>query len=114
VKQFQDIYMNERNEGALPETGYGLPKFESIADGYSHSYHRIDDLNDLTREMLYADGAHIIDVTLHRDTPIEPKLEIGHLIHDQTPYLSDEEFKDANRFVDFDRKNLTVRTSISD
>jgi acetolactate synthase I/II/III large subunit len=114
VKQFQDIYMDERNEGALPESGYGLPKFESIADGYSHSYHRIDDLNDLTREMLYADGAHIIDVTLHRDTPIEPKLEIGHLIHDQTPYLSDEEFTDANRFVEFDRKNLTVRTSISD
>lgn len=114
VKQFQDIYMNERNEGALPESGYGLPKFESIAEGYSHSYHRIDDLNDLTREMLYADGAHIIDVTLHRDTPIEPKLEIGHLIHDQTPYLSDEEFKDANRFVSFDRKNLNVRTSISD
>jgi acetolactate synthase-1/2/3 large subunit len=114
VKQFQDIYIDGRNDGAVPEKGYGAPNFKSIAEAYSQNYHRVDRLEDLTREMLYTDGANIIDVTIHRDTPIEPKLEIGHFVHDQTPYLSDDEFEAANRFVKFDRHNLTTNKEISD
>ena len=42
-------------------------------------------------------------MTLHPNTLIEPKLELGRPINDQYPYVSDAEFEAANKFVRFER-----------
>ena len=114
VKQFQDIYLDSRHDGVNSSAGYGIPNFDGIVNGYGLKYYGINSLEQITESALSDDGPRVLDVSLHPDTPIEPKLEIGHLIHDQTPYLSDEEFEQANRFVVYDRLKLTARNSVSD
>ena len=42
-------------------------------------------------------------MVLSEHTLIEPKLEMGRPINDQFPYLSDEEYAEGNRFVDYPR-----------
>ena len=41
----------------------------------------------------------IIDVFLDPNTLIEPKIELGHPINNQFPYLSNEERKKGNKFL---------------
>ena len=106
--------MDARHDGVSSNGGYGVPDFDSIVTGYGLKYFKIDSLEYITEDILSGSGARVLDISLHPDTPIEPKLEIGHLINDQTPYLSDQEFNDANNFVEYDRLKLTVRSSISD
>jgi len=112
VKQFQDLYMDERHEAT--GRGYDVPDLAKIAEGYRIGYHRIDDLADFTREIIEAPGAALVDVTLHPNTMIEPKLELGRPINDQYPYVSDADFAAANRFVEFERPNWIARRIISD
>ena len=112
VKQFQDLYMGERHEAT--GRGYDVPDFAKIAEGYRIGYHRIDDLADFTPEIIEATGAALIDVTLHPNTMIEPKLELGRPINDQYPYVSDADFAAANRFVDFERPEWVAGRIISD
>ncbi|GAB6052326.1 biosynthetic-type acetolactate synthase large subunit [Magnetospira thiophila] len=117
VKQFQDLYMESRYEATAPEGGYTLPDLEVLTRGFRLAYHRIDRIEDLTREILEAPGGAVIDVTLHPNTLIEPKLELGRPINDQYPYVSDEDFTAANRFVPFDRPEWVskkAREPISD
>ena len=83
--------------------GYGVPDLAKIADGYGVGYVRVDELDEFTSEAIQKPGAAIIDVTLHPNTLIEPKLELGRPINDQYPYVSDADFAEANRFVRFER-----------
>ncbi|MBT3908909.1 MAG: thiamine pyrophosphate-binding protein [Rhodospirillaceae bacterium] len=101
VKQFQDLYMEGRHEAT--GRGYGVPDLAKIADGYGVGYVRVDELDEFTSEAIQKPGAAIIDVTLHPNTLIEPKLELGRPINDQYPYVSDADFAEANRFVRFER-----------
>jgi len=45
----------------------------------------------------------MIDVIFHENTLIEPRLEMGHPINDQFPYVSDEEFARSNPFYKGER-----------
>ena len=117
VKQFQDLYLDSRYEATCAEGGCSLPDLGGVARAFGLAYHRIERVEDLTPEMLETPGAALIDVTLHPNTLIEPKLELGRPINDQYPYVSDAEFAEANRFVAFERPEWVsrkVREPISD
>jgi acetolactate synthase I/II/III large subunit len=113
VKQFQDLYMDSRHEAT--GRGYGVPNFEKIVDGYGLRYVRVDQIDQFSKAVLGTPGAAVIDVTLHPNTLIEPKLELGRPINDQYPYVSDADFAAANRFVTFERPAwVSEKVEISD
>jgi acetolactate synthase I/II/III large subunit len=47
-------------------------------------------------------GARLVDLQLHPHTLIEPRLEMGRPINDQSPYADRAQFASNNRFVPFD------------
>ena len=108
IKQFQDLYFNGRHHAT--GEGYSQPDFGKIVDGYGIEYHKIENIDDLRGDLFSVKGPAVIDIFLHPDTMIEPKLEMGRSIEDQFPYLSDEEFNLAMKFgfnarLDVLRKN---------
>jgi len=101
IKQFQDSYFDSRYFAT--GEGYGVPDFEKIAYSYGIDYIKITDVNQLTKEIFSKSAAVLIDLIIDTNTLIEPKLEMGRPIHDQFPYISDDDFKSANRFVNYKR-----------
>lgn len=96
IKQFQDSYFDSRYEAS--GRGYSNPDFQAIAQAYKMRYTRIQRIEELTSDIF--DDLHpaVIDIVFHENTLIEPRLEMGHPINDQFPYVSDDEFNWANRF----------------
>lgn len=100
IKQFQDSYLGSRYEAS--RDGYGTPDFARIAEAYGMNYVRIESIDQLLPETFKCTPV-IIDVMLSEHTLIEPKLEMGRPINDQSPYLNATEYKAGNRYVDYPR-----------
>ena len=96
IKQFQDLYFDGRHHAT--GEGYSQPDFGKIVAGYGIDYYKIEKIEDLRGELFSAKGPAVIDIYLHPDTMIEPKLELGRSIEDQFPYLTDTEFNSAMKF----------------
>ena len=96
IKQFQDSYSSGRHFAT--GDGYTQPDFKKVVEAYDIKYNRIKDIDDLRSDLFSSSGPAVIDIHLHPDTMIEPKLEMGRSIEDQFPYLSDEEFNSAMKF----------------
>jgi hypothetical protein len=59
---------------------------------------RISKAGDIQSNVFNFNGPQIIEVVLHPNTAIEPKLEMGHSIEDQFPYIPDVEYDAAMKF----------------
>lgn len=97
IKQFQDLYFESRYFAT--GEGYSQPNFAKVVEAYNIPYHRVKKMSDLKPEIFEQKGPAVIEVVLHPNTLIEPKLEMGRPIHDQFPYLSDGAFDEGMRFV---------------
>ena len=62
-------------------------------------------MEDLTEEVFNMHELCIFEIVLHPNTEIEPKLELGKPIHDQAPYLTDDEFQEYSKFSINTRKS---------
>jgi acetolactate synthase-1/2/3 large subunit len=100
IKQFQDSYLGSRYSAS--QDGYSVPDFSRIARAYGLRGADVRSLDDLTPD-LFGAGPIVINVLLHPDLLIEPKLEMGRPINDQFPYLGAAEYASGNRFVDYVR-----------
>jgi acetolactate synthase-1/2/3 large subunit len=109
IKQFQDLYFDGRHHAT--GEGYSQPDFGKIVAGYGIDYYKIEKIEDLRGELFSAQGPAVIDIYLHPDTMIEPKLELGRSIEDQFPYLTDTEFNSAMKFGFNARRENTQKTS---
>ena len=109
IKQFQDSYTDGRHFAT--GEGYSQPDFGKVSNAYGIAYHRIEKIEQLNKEMFDAQGPAVIDIFLHPDTMIEPKLEMGHSIEDQFPYLSDTEFDSGMRFGENARRKKNLKAS---
>jgi len=96
IKQFQDSYSSGRHHAT--GDGYSQPDFEKVVKAYGIEYHKVEKIDDLREELFSIQGPGVIDIYLHPDTMIEPKLEMGRSIEDQFPYLTDEDFNSAMKF----------------
>ena len=96
IKQFQDLYSSGRYHAT--GEGYSQPDFEKVVKAFGIEYHKVEKTEDLRRELFSSTGPTVIDIHLHPETMIEPKLEMGRSIEDQFPYLTDEEFNSAMKF----------------
>ena len=100
IKQFQDSYLGSRYEAS--GKGYGLPDLRKLAEAYGLDYASIDKVEDIDPALFVRKGARLVDLQLHPHTLIEPRLEMGRPINDQSPYADRAEFDGNNRFVHFD------------
>jgi acetolactate synthase-1/2/3 large subunit len=100
ICQFQDTYMDGRH--AATENGPGQPDFAKIASAFDFDYRRVTNLDQITAELL-APGRRIIEIAIHPGTQIEPKLEKGRPINDQTPLINDQQFAADNPYFSYER-----------
>ncbi len=101
IKQFQELYLNKRYEA----TGKGLstPNYKKIAQAYNVKYKKIinnHQCKKVINESLKYRGPVIIDISIHPNQKIIPKLTFGKPIEDLAPLIDRDEFN----------KNMTVKT----
>jgi acetolactate synthase-1/2/3 large subunit len=101
ICQFQDAYMGGRH--AATDKGPGRPNFKKIADAFDFDYTQVHSLDDIVAELLHP-GRRIIEIMIDSGTQIEPKLEMGRPINDQSPLVSNEEFFEGNPYYSYTRK----------
>ena len=97
IKQFQDLYFQGRYHGS--DKGYSQPDFGKVVSAYGIPYLRVEKTSDLDLAFLSKKGPGVIDVYLHPNTLIEPKLEMGRPIHDQFPYLNAADHEKGTRLI---------------
>ena len=100
IKQFQDTYMAGRY--AATDQGPGRPDFRKIAEAFDFDYKLITNLDQIDASVLRP-GRRIIEIRIHPGVQIEPKLEMGRPINDQSPLVSDEEFAAGNPYFEYQR-----------
>jgi len=100
IKQFQDAYMGGRYSAT--DKGPGRPNFAKVADTFDFDYARISSLDEITADLLRP-GRRLIEIIIHPGTQIEPKLEMGRPINDQSPLVSDQEFAESNPWFTYNR-----------
>jgi acetolactate synthase-1/2/3 large subunit len=66
------------------------------------NYLRVTDVNHLTPFHLVT-GKILIEVIVSDKVLIEPKLEAGRPINDQFPYVTNEDYANNNRYVEYKR-----------
>jgi len=101
ICQFQDSYMGGRHFAT--DKGPGRPDFAKIAQAFDFDYVPVNSLDDIDGDILRP-GRRIIEITIDPGTQIEPKLEMGRPINDQSPLVSDSEFAEGNPFYSYIRK----------
>lgn len=94
VRQFQEIYFNNRTEGTLQ--GYDCPNFVKLAQAYGIKAIKLSKKNnpdEKIKEFLEYKNACLLEVMLPVSTVVTPKLMVNDPIEGQIPKLSDEEFE---------------------
>ena len=89
IKQFQDTWFEGRYEAT--GKGYSYPDFKKVSEAYGIGYRRITSLDDLLLDDIRSPQGLVIDVILHPNTLIEPKIDSGNPLHNQSPYLEIEQ-----------------------
>jgi acetolactate synthase-1/2/3 large subunit len=112
IKQFQDQYFDGRYDAT--GTGYSAPDFCKVASAYGIYARRVTDIDQLDATVFDVPGPAVIELILHPNTWIEPKLVMGHAIDDQFPYLSDREYESGMRFCGSHRTPVDGLASAKD
>lgn len=100
IRQFQDTYLCGRHLGSASDCT--APDLQLISRAYGFEYRQIKIADEIT-PALFRNGHALIEAVIDPESIVAPKLEMGRPINDQWPYLTDQEYKAANRFVSYAR-----------
>lgn len=95
IKQFQELYMEKRFEAT--GKGVSVPSYKKIAEAYGIKYFSINndkEIKSSIKDILAYKKASIIDVFIHPNQKIIPKLTFGSPIEDLSPKIDRKEFND--------------------
>lgn len=87
IRHFQEMYFDGCYSQTVPQGGYTVPDFGKIAGAYGLSYHRVASETDLREDLFSGSGPCLIEVVIHEDTYVFPKLEFGKPNQDQEPQM---------------------------
>lgn len=87
IRHFQELYFDGCYSQTVPQGGYTVPNFGKIAGAYGLSYHRVASETDLREDLFSGSGPCLIEVVIHEDTYVFPKLEFGKPNQDQEPQM---------------------------
>ena len=93
IKQFQSLYLGKRYNAS--EIGVSAPSYKKIAKAYDIKYFSVKkdgDTKKIIKQVLDYKYACIIEVFIHPDQKITPKLAFGSPIEDLDPQLDRKEF----------------------
>ena len=93
IKQFQSLYLGGRYNAS--GKGVSIPDYKKIARAYNIQYMSVSknsSSNKIIKKALKSKSACIIEVFIHPEQKIVPKLAFGNPIEDLEPQLSREEF----------------------
>ncbi len=111
IKQFQELYLQERHEAVDSKKGVTNPDFSKVAKAYGINYSEIkknSDINKILKKTISSKKAEFINVFIKPDQKIIPKLAFGSPLEDLSPPLPREEFLKNMIINTIDKnKNLT-------
>jgi len=111
IKQFQELYLNGRYEGTIPNKGVTNPDFEKISNAYGINYSEIKnngEIETVLNKVLKTKKSEFINVLINPSQKISPKLQFGKPIEDLSPLLPRLQFK-KNMIIpvlDLENKNF--------
>jgi acetolactate synthase-1/2/3 large subunit len=111
IKQFQELYLNGRYEGTMPNKGVTNPDFEKISNAYGINYSEIKnngEIETVLNKVLKTKKSEFINVLINPSQKISPKLQFGKPIEDLSPLLPRAKFK-KNMIIpvlDLENKNF--------
>jgi acetolactate synthase-1/2/3 large subunit len=111
IKQFQELYLNGRYEGTIPNKGITNPDFEKISNAYGINYSEIGnngEIETVLNKVLKTKKSEFINVLINPSQKISPKLQFGKPIEDLSPLLPRAQFK-KNMIIpvlDLENKNF--------
>ena len=111
IKQFQELYLQERHEAVDSKKGVTNPNFSKVAKAYGINYSEIkknSNINKTLKKTIRSKKAEFINVFIKPDQKIIPKLAFGSPLEDLSPPLPREEFLENMIIKTIDKnKNLT-------
>ena len=111
IKQFQELYLQERHEAVDSKKGVTNPNFSKVAKAYGINYSEIkknSDINKILNKTIRSKKAEFINVLIKPDQKIIPKLAFGSPLEDLSPPLPRKEFLKNMIINTIDKnKNLT-------
>ena len=96
IKQFQELYLGGRYEATIPSKGVTNPNFKKISNAYGINYSEIKNnkqIDKVLNKVLNSKKPEFVNVIIHPNQKIIPKLQFGKPIEDLTPLLPRSEFK---------------------
>ena len=113
IKQFQELYLNQRYEAVDPKKGVTNPNFSKVAKAYGISYCEIkknSDIDKILKKTIKSKKPEIINIFVKPNQKIIPKLAFGSPLEDLSPQLSRKEFLE-NMIVHPVSKNKSITES---
>ncbi|WP_300657354.1 thiamine pyrophosphate-binding protein [uncultured Acetatifactor sp.] len=86
IRHFQEMYFDGRYFQTRPEGGYVAPDFARIAEAYGIRSKRVE-ADRMEGYALTDDAPELLEVLIHGDTYVLPKLEFGKPNQDQEPLI---------------------------
>ena len=108
IKQFQELYLNGRYEGTIPNKGVTNPDFRKISNAYGINYNEITnnkEIDSVLNKVLDTKKPEFINVLINPSQKIIPKLQFGRPIEDLSPLLPRSQFKKNMIIPVFDSEN---------
>ena len=87
IRHFQEMYFGGSYCQTVPEGGYTVPDFGKIAGAYGLDYVRIESEADIRGDIFSGSRPCLIEIAIHGDTYVFPKLEFGKPNQDQEPRM---------------------------
>lgn len=87
IRHFQEMYFDGCYCQTVPQGGYTVPDFGKIAGAYGLSYHRVESESDIREELFSGSAPCLIEIAIHENTYVFPKLEFGKPNQDQEPRM---------------------------
>jgi acetolactate synthase I/II/III large subunit len=87
IRHFQEMYFSSNYTQTVNNRGYSAPDFELISKAYGLGYDKISCIDDIRPDIFVTEHPSIIEVELHGNTYVYPKLEFGKPNQDQEPQI---------------------------
>jgi acetolactate synthase-1/2/3 large subunit len=94
IRQFQEQYLDSRFQSSV--IGYSNPDFQRVARAYNISSEKISltsEAGSAIANLLQGTKPGFLEVSIHEDIRVSPKLGVNRPIEDQEPLLSREELR---------------------
>lgn len=93
IREFQERNFQKKYTQSIPQNGYTIPSFEKIAHAYHIDYISVETLDEIDTINFNDGKPGIIEIMLHEDTYLTPRLVRGMPISYMVPAMDSDHYK---------------------